>query len=247
MRLDRWTQRFVTHNVAVSQGVADFAVREIGLAAAKVSVIQNGVDLARFADAVPADLGRFGIPSGARVILFVGRLHPQKAPDVLLRGALPVLTAQPDVHLLFVGDGPLRAALEREASGTLAASRIHFAGRQEDVPGLLRAATVCVLPSRWEGMPNVVLEAMAAGCPVLATDVEGTREVVRPGETGWLLPCDSVPALQAGLVDSLGNASLRSSLARAAQGLVSKEFTWGSVANQYADLYGRLLQRSPRC
>ena len=243
LRLDRWTDWMVERHVCVSEGVAEFA-RTVGrLPAAKIVAIPNGVDAKRFAEAPPADLIEFGIPANARTLLFVGRLDFQKAPELLIEAAARCLPAHPDAHVLLVGDGSLRDPLAAQAQETTIADRIHFAGPRSNVPGLMRSACALVLPSRWEGLPNVVLEAMAAGLPVIATAVEGTGEVVRSGETGWLVPADSVAALADAITAVLDRPELAAALASTAQRLVSECFTWERSAAGYASLYRSLLLR----
>jgi glycosyltransferase involved in cell wall biosynthesis len=240
MRLDRLTSRLVAHYVAVSQGVADFAVRECGLPQRQVSVIPNGVDFEKFADASPADLSPWGIPADARVVLFVGRLHPQKGPDLLLRAAVPALLQEPRLRLVLAGDGPMRSELETAAHTSGVSAQVHLIGRQQDVAGLLKASAVCVVPSRWEGMPNVVLEAMAAGRPVIVSDAEGCVELVEEGVTGRIFSRDNCEELRAALDAVLRDPARGAKLASAAQGIVSQRFTWDSVAAQYAGIYARL-------
>ena len=243
LRLDRWTDWMVERHVCVSEGVAEFT-RTVGrLPAEKLVVIPNGVDAARFAQSPPADLGAFGIPPNARTLLFVGRLEFQKAPELLIEAAARCLPAHPDTHLLLVGDGALRGRLAAQAQETMVADRIHFAGSRTDVPGLMRSASLLVLPSRWEGLPNVVLEAMAAGLPVIATAVEGAAEVVRNGETGWLIPADSVTALADAMTAALDRPELTAALGAAAQQAVVECFTWDRAAGAYAGLYRSLLRR----
>jgi starch synthase (maltosyl-transferring) len=237
MRLDRGSQRLVRMNVCVSQGVADFAIREVGLPPEKVCVIRNGVEFQRFAEARAVDWTSCGLPREATVLLFIGRLHPQKAPELLLEAATPCLKAQSSLHLVYVGEGPLRGELERRVQESGTASQVHLLGRREDVPSLLKGAAVLVLPSRWEGLPNVVLEAMAAGCPVIATEVEGSREVIREGETGLLCRVNSVEDLRKAMGRLLASSELRRTLGLKSQEVVRKEFTWDVVAESYDRLY----------
>lgn len=241
MRLDRWTQRWVAMNVCVSRGVADFAVREMGLSPQKVTVIPNGVDASHFANAAPDDLRRFGIPAGSRVLCCIGRLHPQKGPDLLLAALAPRLSREPNLHLLLIGEGPLRGALEAEAARAGVASQVHLPGRVDDVAGILKASLALVLPSRWEGMPNVVLEAMAAGRPVIATRVEGSDELVRDGETGYLCNVESPEALAAAIERLLSAGERSAEFGRRSKAIIKEEFTWDSSARSYDLLYRRCL------
>lgn len=144
----------------------------------RVSVIPNGVEFDRFQSAGACDLSPLGIPAGARVLVSVGRLHPQKGYDLLIEAIAPLLADQPGWQLLIVGEGPARFDLERQIREAGLEGRIHLPGYRDDVPSILAAADAFVLASRWEGMPNAVLEAMAAGLPVVATDVEGIDELI---------------------------------------------------------------------
>ena len=176
--LDRVTERVVHRHVCVSRAVARFSMEEGGLPSRKVEVIANGVDTDRFRNAAPADLSEFGIPNGSRTGIFVGRLDPQKGPLLLLEAIRVLARDYHDLHFLLVGEGPLRGELEAFVDAHDLCSQVHFAGWRHDVPALLKGADFLVLPSHWEGMPNVVLEAMAAGLPVVSTRVEGTAELI---------------------------------------------------------------------
>ena len=178
LRIDWATSGLVERYVAVSEDVAEHAVRDGGLPLDKLTVIANGVDLTRFAAAVPIDPSVLGVPVGRRFFAFIGRLDAQKRPAWLLRLLAVVFAQLPEHDLVLVGDGPQRAALEQLARDLKLESRVHFCGRRDDVPEVLAAADALVLPSAWEGMPNVVLEAMAAGRPVVACDVTGVRDLL---------------------------------------------------------------------
>ncbi len=179
--LDRMTQSLVDRYVCVGRSVADFSAARAGLPPEKLVVIPNGIDLEKYPARQPADLREFGVAAGRRAVVFVGRLETQKGVKWLIETAPSWLDRLPDCELLLVGDGPLRTALETSAKTAGIADRIHFAGWRPDVPAILAAAELLVLPSAWEGMPNVVLEAMASRKPVVATDVEGVGELLDSG------------------------------------------------------------------
>jgi glycosyltransferase involved in cell wall biosynthesis len=166
--------------VCVSQSVADFAARRMGLAPSRLTVIPNGIDLVTYEGRRPADLTRFGVPSGRRVITCISRLAKQKGLDLLIRAAPQLLGALPHHDLLLVGDGPEMSNLRRLAVERGIGERVHFTLWQPTVPEILLASDVMVLPSRWEGMPNVLLEAMACGRPVVCSAAEGVAEVLGP-------------------------------------------------------------------
>lgn len=244
LRIDRLTERFVQAHVGVSQAVSDFSIKKGGLNRELMHTIPNGVDLNRFAQAHKADLSSYGIPAEAPTVLFVGRLDPQKDP-LLLLDAFPEVQSRVDrVHLIYVGEGELEQELRSRISHRSLESQVHLLGWRADVPELLKSADLLVLPSRWEGMPNVVLEAFASGTPVVATCVEGIPELVTDGKTGWILRSRNPNELANRIVETLIDSSRRSEMGRRAQDIVSKEFTWEANCKAYCRLYQNLTQRS---
>jgi glycosyltransferase involved in cell wall biosynthesis len=241
--LDYWTNWLVDHNVCVSQGVADFASNVMRLRRDKLSVIPNGVDYQRFATASSADLRSLGIPDGSRVIISVARLDEQKGIAFLLEAAETVCQDDPNAHFLIAGDGPDRARLTAIAEQRGVTNNVHFVGNRDDVSNMLAASDLFVLPSLWEGMPNALLEAMAAGLPVIATDVEGSRELIESGVNGLLVPAASPVPLAAAIRSILGNVQFGATLARASQNTIEKRFTEESVVSAYDELYRSLLMR----
>ncbi|QDU37862.1 Alpha-D-kanosaminyltransferase [Maioricimonas rarisocia] len=239
--LERMTRRLVTHHVCVSRRVAGHAIRRMRLDPDRVTVIPNGVDFERFQSASPTDLSCFGIPDDARVLVSVGRLHPQKGYDLLIEAIEPLLAKESPWHLLIVGEGPTRPDLERQVRDAGLEERIHLPGYRDDVPAILAAADAFVLASRWEGMPNAVLEAMAAGLPVLATDVEGIDELLPDGGTGIVCKPKSVHELRRGLERLLTSGDTRTAIGDNAQTVVREQFAIDSVVQRYDELYVRLL------
>jgi glycosyltransferase involved in cell wall biosynthesis len=230
----------------VSHDVAAFSAARGGLPVSKIRVIPNGVDVTAFADAARADLSHFGIPRGARTLLFVGRLDPQKDPFVLLAATKDLLRQHSDLHLLLVGDGPLGEPLRAWVAKENLAERIHFAGRRNDVPSILRASEIFILPSLWEGLPNVVLEAMAAGVPVVATRVEGIGDLLIDDRTGRVVPPESSDALGEAISHLLADPEQAHRLAHNAQVFVRDNFAWNEIVENYEKLYGELLDPPAR-
>lgn len=240
-RLDRWTNGLVDHNVCVSQGVADFAIHETKLKPGKISVIPNGVDFSLFRDAMAADRSLLGLRPVDPVVITVGRLEPQKGIVHFLDAAAIVLKTVPNCQFLIVGDGPDRTSLESHAAELGIAPSVTFTGPRPDVPELLKTSNVFVLASLWEGMPNALLEAMAAGLPVVATAVEGSREIVTNNENGLLVEPRNAAALGQAIVRLLDSPGDRSRFSEAAQQTVAKYFTDDSAVAAYERLYSRLL------
>ena len=240
-RLDRWTNGLVDHNVCVSQGVADFSVQETGLKPHKISVIPNGVDVEQFAMAPAADLVPLGISPTQPVVITVGRLEEQKGITYLLHAAALVLQSRPDCQFVLVGDGHDRATLEALAASLGISRSIWFLGSRSDVPSLLKASSVFVLASLWEGMPNALLEAMAAGLPAVATAVEGSRELVQPNVTGMLVSPANATELAQAILHLLSTPDVSARFANAAQQLVLERFAHSTTTDLYVSLYRRLI------
>jgi len=138
---------------------------------------------------------RLGLPGDAFVFGSVGRLGEQKSPLVLLEAFVRVAAARPEAQLVFTGDGPQRGELVAAIARAGLESRVHLAGLRRDVPEVLRALDAFVLASRWEGLPRVFPQAMAARLPIVATRVDGAPDAVTPAENGWLVEVGDVPAL----------------------------------------------------
>ena len=193
-----------------------------------VVVIPNGVDVIPFPTAAPL---------GEPRILFVGRLAPQKNVDLLLRAF--ALLAHPQAQVIIAGDGPLRGELEASALRLGIADRVRFLGwiDRERMPQIYHQSTVMVLPSHYEGMSNVVLEAMAAGLPVIATAVEGMSELITDGRTGLTVPPGDPDALAQAIHQLLNQPSRRQALAIEARKRVQEQFTWDAAARRYLELF----------
>src|SRR5262249_41667847 len=146
--------------------------------AEKLVVIPNGVDLSRWQAPNDCAANALHLAPGRRGIVFVGRLDKQKGLEPFFHELVAIFRSLPEHDLVLIGDGPLRPTLERLATRLRLASRVRFLGWHPDAAPFIAAADILVLPSRWEGMPNVVLEAMAAGKPVVATQAEGTVELL---------------------------------------------------------------------
>lgn len=231
--LDRWTSRRVDHYVCVSQSVADFSRTQGGLPADKLRVIPNGVDFDRFALAAPTDPASMGLGEGRRAILHVGRLDPQKGLFEFLSHAPRWLAESPTHDLVLAGVGPLEARLRDLCRDRGIADRVRFLGYRDDIPGLLKAADILVLPSRWEGMPNAILEAMAAGRAVVAFEVEGVRELLGENAEAQLTPPGDQRAFAAKLVSFLANGIERERLGQANQRRARDSFSMETMVTAY--------------
>ncbi|HEX7124288.1 MAG TPA: glycosyltransferase [Thermodesulfobacteriota bacterium] len=221
--------------VAVSADMARRLAPRIG---PSICLIPNGI---RLPEAVPADRPRWpaGTPGGV-VLGTAARLVPVKGLDILLEAVRLLSDAVPDVRLLVVGDGPLRAPLEARAAALGLAGRTWFVGHRPDVPRWLAAMDVFVLPSLAEGLPMSLLEAMAGGRPVVASRVGGVPEVVRDGIEGRLVPPGDPRALADACLALATDADARAALGAAARRRVAEAFTIDATGPRYVALYRRL-------
>ena len=219
--------------VANSEGLAALARRFTP--DQPVLIIPNGVDTALYQPGHRPER-----PAGPLRLLFVGRLVRQKGLDCLLE-AIARLPAPDAVDLQLVGDGPARSELEHQAAALGVAGQVAFTGWAERaaMPGLYAGADVFVFPSRDEGMPNVVLEAMAAGLPVVATRIAGTRDLVVEGETGLMIDTDDADALAAAIARLASDPALRHRLGGQGRHRVVEAFSWRAVAEAYLHLAQR--------
>ncbi|MCE5266400.1 MAG: glycosyltransferase [Planctomycetaceae bacterium] len=250
--LDRMTHRCVDRYVCVSQSVADFSSQYAGLPAEKLVVIPNGIDLGKYPagdcpDFLKATREMLGIPPGRRAITFVGRLTPQKGVDWLVETAPQWMAQLPDCDLLLVGDGPLRDSLEAAASSAGIANRVHFAGWRPDVPQILAASSLMVLPSAWEGMPNVVLEAMASRLPVLATDVEGVLELLGPNAPPQTVRYRDTQMLTQRLVALMSDPSGAAAIGAENRRRAEQHFAISRTVAAYEDLWASLVRQQAGC
>jgi glycosyltransferase involved in cell wall biosynthesis len=229
-------------HVCLSQALRD-ELLAAGLPAARLVSIPNGVDLAAWSREVTPARSPW---AGGRTLMFVGRLVPQKRVDVLLDAFARVCAQAADARLLLAGGGPLRAALVAQAKALGIAERVAFLGQRDEVLSLHRAARGLVLPSEGEGLPNVVLEALAAGTPVIATDVTGTRELARDGVEALLVPPGDAGALAIAMLRLIDDPALGARLAAAGRTRVAEGFDLERVADRYAALFEDVVrERAP--
>jgi glycosyltransferase involved in cell wall biosynthesis len=242
MMLERIAARIADRVVCVSESVATLARDEVRVPANKLCVIPNGVDVSQFPSSTRFDFAELGVPGGRRVIVAVGRLHRQKGLDWLIQLAPRFLGEVSDVDLVIVGQGPEELALRQLAESLGLAQRIHFAGWRPDVPAILHGSSLLVLPSRWEGMPNVVLEAMATGLPVVATQTEGVAELLGPLADQQSVRFGDDRLFAERVASVLRDPQRARCLGEQNRARIEGEFSVEHMVSRYEDLYRELLE-----
>lgn len=228
----RWVIRHVDRFVALVPSIAG-ELTDLGVAASRIVVVPNGVVL-------PGETGRGGSGAdGAPTVLFGGRLDAQKDLHTLVEAWRDVAASFPDARLVLAGDGPERASLTAHRDALGLAQRVELPGFVADYAARLGACAVFVLPSRFEGMSNALLEAMAAARACVASDLPENRHTL--GEAGRLFAPGDTRALAAALGELLASGAERTRLGAAARGRAERHFALGAVAERYLSLYGELL------
>jgi glycosyltransferase involved in cell wall biosynthesis len=231
--------------IAVADDHKRYLVESEELPVDKVVVIHNGVDVAQYHPGTPnAELRRvLGVTAGDHVITTVASLYVYKGVDVLMYAARDILRGCHTARFVVVGDGPERPSLQTLASNLGIADRVTFTGIRSDVDEILRLSDVFVLPSRTEAFPNVILEAMASGLPVVATDVGSVRELVDEGKTGYRVPPNDPEALSQVVCGLLHDAETARRLGAAGRRVVEDRFRLEGMCEKRERLFDELLCR----
>jgi sugar transferase (PEP-CTERM/EpsH1 system associated) len=243
--INRWTASLGDRAIAVCELARQVEIERTGVPSEHVVTIYNGVDVGQFSDSSPQSaaqiLKTFGIPTDAPLVGSVGRFRPQKGYADLLVAMKQVKENAPNARLLLVGGGELQADLEAKVLSLGLDGVVTFAGIRADVPEILAVLDVFVLSSLWEGMPNAILEAMAAGLPVVATAVGGTPDVVVDGVTGFLVPPRDPSALAKALATLVRDPDLRRRMGQAGRERVLQHFSVERMVERTQNLYEQLL------
>lgn len=237
-RLARWSDRVVGN----SRAVVDF-YRNAGIPAEKLELIYSGI-----ADEIPPEVDRaavrreLGFEASAPLVLYAGRLAEQKGVGDLLNALDLLQHVQPELCAVIAGDGPLRHDLEQRARDFALDGAVRFVGHRDDLPRILAAADLLVLPSYYEGLPNVVLEAMRFGKPVVATAAPGTTEVVVDQVTGLLVPMRDAVALARAIRTIVRDGELARQMGASGRARVERDFRAATMIDEFATLYENLAR-----
>lgn len=237
--LDRLSLKTFDRVVVLSENVAA-VLKQSGLQDGKLATISNGIEIERFRDAQPL-LRASSFHPDELLVGFVGRLVPGKGADILLRAAPHVMIRHPNARFVLVGDGPCREELQSLAAQLGVSDRVVFTGVREDMPEVYASLDLLVLPSFCEAMPMCVIEAMAAGKPVIATRVGAVPKLIEQDESGLLIEPGDVAGLAAGIVGLLEDRERAHRLGRNGQIRASERFSAVGMAKQYAELYSEIL------
>jgi glycosyltransferase involved in cell wall biosynthesis len=234
--------------VGVGEAVRRALIDNEGIPASRVKVIYNGVDLAPYRDPLQDRASirqrvreEFGIPESAILLAQVARLDDLKDHATALRAMARIVAAVPQAMLLIVGDGPERTKIERLVGDLGLGHCVRLVGTRGDVPDILLAADLFLLSSKSEGIPLTVIEAMAAGLPVVSTDVGGVGEIVVAGETGLLVPAGDDAALAAAAIELLPDAARRARLGEQGYRRAMDKFDEVRMHHDYRELYAEML------
>ncbi|MFP4393679.1 MAG: glycosyltransferase [Anaerolineales bacterium] len=244
--LYKWASRFVDGFIAVSDQVGDAITETIRPVPGKVIVICNGVDIEQYER--PGDptgiRSELGLEETARLIALVGTLKEGKGHPYMIQAMPAIVARHPSAHALFIGDGALREALKSQAAALHVDAHIHFLGSRRDVPALLAASDLFVLPSLWEGLSMALLEALATGLPVVASEVSGTVQVITSEEMGRLTPPGDVPQLTAAISQLLSDPQRAQAMGLAGKRRATAAFSAQVQVDEHLSLYHHSLDEA---
>lgn len=248
LTLDKWLAAHSDKIIAVSEAVKSFYVKNANISADKFEVVYNGVDLDFWQNNIPAKemifkkKAELGLLQGDKVIVAIGRLHPQKGHEYLLRAARKIIPRMKNLKFLIIGDGPMKESLESCSERLGIKENVVFTGKRDDVKDILYLSDISVVSSVREGFSNAVLEAMACGKPVVATDVGGNKEIIIDGKNGFIVSSRDEDALADRILTLAGNEELTIRMGLAAKETV-KSFSLSRMIHKTEKLYEELMDK----
>jgi len=244
LRVQRLAYRFSAAVLANSQGVKRFLIENERVPETKIHCVYNGIDTERFTPREPSSevAQSIGIELGSPVVGMVGNLHPWKGFNVFVRAAAAVKASRPHARFLIVGDGSQRAPLQQMARELNVESELAFAGARSDIPEMLALMSVFVLSSPAEGLPNAVLEAMACGLPVVASNVGGVPETITNGETGFLVSPGDAAGFAEKILQLLNDPMHAKQMGEAGRRKVVEQFSCERLVKNMQALYDEIMR-----
>lgn len=225
--------------ITVSDGERELARRYRIGSDTLFAVVHTGIDPQPYREPVniPMQKEKLKVPVDAPIVGAVGRLSNQKSPLDFVRMAAIVHHRKPNVHFVWIGTGPLEGEVRKLTQELNLTTVFHFPGQRRDVPVLLNIMDCLVLSSRWEGFPLVVLEALAADVPVVATDIAGTREAIEHGQNGWLAPVGDAEEMAEFALDILDNPERATAFRTNGRKRINDEFTPAGMLSAIESIY----------
>ncbi len=233
------------HHSANSRAGAEYIAGKLGLSPERFTVIYNGIDCARYA--IRADRKEvfegLAIPADAPIVTMVASLTRQKNYPMFLNTAQKAKAAGLPVHFVIVGSGMLQDALIELARRLEVTDRVHFAGLRKDVPQVLAASDIFLFTTDYEGFPNALLEAMAAGLPVITTDFAGVKELVTGPDVGTIVPLNDAEAAVTAIRNCLEDPERADAVGRNAQRFIQATFAMSVMVEKTIAFYHKLLEQ----
>lgn len=228
------TNRLATKIIAVSRSVKNYTIKKYQTPAEKISVIYNGIDISRFS---------FESVDFNNKIIFgtVGRLTKQKGHKYLISAFKKVSQKLPEAELWIVGEGELRDDLTKQIAKLNLTEKVKLLGTRKNIPAMLNEFDIFVMPSVWEGLGIVVLEAMASGLPIIASDVDGLSELVKDNQNGLLFESKNIEQLSQKMTELVQNETLADKFSRAGREMVENNFDLKKVVREYEEVYVDVL------
>ena len=241
--VDRWTHRGCRFTIGNSPSVVEHLATRGRIPRDRLRLVRGGVDPSRFRKVAPLDRAELGLNEDNPIILWVGRLDPVKGLLLLLEAFTP-LVPETGAHLLLAGTGPMQTELQLAIARRALADSVRLLGSRSDVPALLQTADLFVFPSRTEGLPNALLEAMAACRPVVTTDVPGCRDLVENESTGLVVPYGDTKALTSAMRRLLQDRDSAARLGWRAGEEIERHWHIEQTYDAYEAIYREILTAS---